>query len=544
MIRTLLFLILVFALGVGFSWLADRPGVLIMTIAGMRYEVTVMVAAVAAAALVATIMISWWLLKAVWNSPRSVGRYFRARKRDRGYQSLSTGMIAAGAGDTGLARRMTTQASKLLSSDQEPLLVLLDAQSSLLEGDHEKARKKFEAMVDDPETRVLGLRGLFLEAQRLSENDVARHYAERAAEIAPHLQWASNATLEFKTAQGEWDAALALVETQRSTRQIDKADADRRRAVLLTAKAMDEFDRDQAGSRKAAQEAAKLAPDLVPAAVTASRALFRDGDMRRGSKLLEAIWKKTPHPEIAEAFVRARPGDSAHDRLKRAERLASIKQNSAESLLAVARSAYEATEYDRAREAAEGALRLEPREGAYLLLADIEEAQTGDQGRIRFWLSKAVRAARDPAWTADGIVSDKWAPLSPVTGRLDAFEWRVPVEQVGPAIDELDIDKLPALAPATGSFIGDGEQKGASTVDAEILADDIEDDSPDKAPVTEADEPVKPGENAVPPAALKAEAQDQKEGDSGDEAALRKLPDDPGPSAEEAEEKPKRFRLF
>ena len=49
--------------------------------------------------------------------------------------------------------------------------------------------------------------------------------------------------------------------------------------------------------------------------------------------------------------------------------------------------------------------------------------------------SKAVRAPRDPAWVADGVVSEQWAPVSPVTGRLDAFEWRAPVERLGQLIE-------------------------------------------------------------------------------------------------------------
>jgi HemY protein len=40
---------------------------------------------------------------------------------------------------------------------------------------------------------------------------------------------------------------------------------------------------------------------------------------------------------------------------------------------------------------------------------------------------RAVRARHDPAWTADGYVSDRWRPVSPVTGRLDAFQWQTPV---------------------------------------------------------------------------------------------------------------------
>jgi HemY protein len=62
------------------------------------------------------------------------------------------------------------------------------------------------------------------------------------------------------------------------------------------------------------------------------------------------------------------------------------------------------------------------------MMGEIEQSESGDEGRAREWMSRALRAARDPAWTADGIVADRWAPTSPVTGALDAFQWRVPVE--------------------------------------------------------------------------------------------------------------------
>jgi HemY protein len=436
MLRILFFLIVVFALGLGFAWLADRPGDLVMTFGGYQYQVSLMVAAVLVTALVATIMISWWLIKSIWNTPHAVSRYFRVRRRDRGYQALSTGMIAAGAGDAGLARRKKREAMKLISADQEPLIHLLDAQASLLEGDHEAARAKFTAMLDDPETRQLGLRGLFLEAERLGDRAAARHYAQQASSEAPQLGWALEATLEKRTEEGEWDEALRLVDAQKSTRQLDREAAHRRKAVLLTAKAITNLEADPTGAKTAALEAVRLAPDLVPASVTAARAAFRLGDTRKGAKVLEAIWKRQAHPEVADAYVHARHGDSTHDRLARARKLRSMRQNNAEAEMAVARAALDAGEYKEAREAARAALRLEPREGAFLLMADIEEADTNDQGMVREWLSRAVRAPRDPVWVADGYVSERWAPISPVTGRLDAFEWRPPAERPGQVIEE------------------------------------------------------------------------------------------------------------
>jgi len=104
---------------------------------------------------------------------------------------------------------MGKQAAKLLSSDQEPLLHLLDAQAALLEGDHEAARKKFAAMVEDPEMRLLGLRGLYLEAERMGEREAARHYAAQAAGTAPQLGWAMDATLEARVEERDWKGALA-----------------------------------------------------------------------------------------------------------------------------------------------------------------------------------------------------------------------------------------------------------------------------------------------------------------------------------------------
>ena len=75
-------------------------------------------------------------------------RFFRARKRDRGYQALSTGLIAVGSGDAPLARKMLDRTKGLISSDSEPLIHLLEAQASLIEGKTEDARKTLTLIVE------------------------------------------------------------------------------------------------------------------------------------------------------------------------------------------------------------------------------------------------------------------------------------------------------------------------------------------------------------------------------------------------------------
>jgi HemY protein len=533
MIRILIFLLVVFLFSAGFVWLADRPGEMVVMFGGYQYQVSLMVAAIAITAIVVTVMLSWWLVKSVWNSPYAIARYFRVRQRDRGYQALSTGMIAAGAGDAALARKMKKQAAKLIRSETEPLVSLLDAQASLLEGDHDGAREKFERMLDDPEMRLLGLRGLYLEAERLGDRAAARHYAGRAADVAPQLGWALDSTLEEKTASGDWDAALALIDAQKATRQVDRDIINRRRAVLLTAKAEDLLDTDPGAAKAAAIEANRLAPDFVPAAVAAAKTLFRQNDIRKGAKILEAAWKAEPHPAIADLYVHARPGDAVFDRLHRAEKLQSLRQNNVESSLAVARAALDAHEFKTAREAAEAAVRMQPREGAYLLLADIEEAESGDQGRVRQALAMAVRAPRDPAWVADGIVSDRWAPVSPVTGRLDAFEWRSPVERLGPAIEN-ELTMHPSLALS----VRETPVEAPMDVEAEPDHDNVKEVA---APLETMDAEPDIVVEATKPAHEGVGVQESV----GEPSEPVRMPDDPGVEPDQKQDgSERRFRLF
>jgi HemY protein len=563
MFRILSFLILVFALGLGFAWLAERPGTMLVTFNGYQYEVTLMVAAAIATTAIAAVMILWWLIKSIWNSPYTISRYFRVRRRDRGYQALSTGLIAAGAGDADAARRKHRESAKLLNADQEPLLHLLEAQASLLDGDHASARKKFEAMLDDPEMRLIGLRGLYLEAERLGDRGVAHHYAEQASAAAPQLAWAAAASLESRMRDGDWDGALRLLDARKPTTPSEREAAAKNRAVLLAAKAINLSHVDPLAAKNAAVEANRLDPGLVPAAVIAAKSLFRQDDVRKGAKILEAAWKQQPHPEIADVYIHARHGDTAIDRLKRARKLAELRTNNADSSLAVARAALEAGEFRAAREAAETAMRLAPRESVFLLLADIEEADGGDLGKVREYLARAVKAQPDPAWTADGVVSEKWAPFSPVTGRIGAFEWRVPVERVGHVIEQApQIIDGPApeperIAPPASLQPSEPAAVRETVVEAEIIPVPANDRYPPASPAgaTQVTTPASaPAHEAARPS-VTDEPQPQKAASptpapiavaavSG-EAPVPPIPDDPGVDPDSAGEKEaRRFRLF
>jgi len=443
MLRLIGFLIGVAVVAAGLAWLADRPGELIVQWQGYQIETSVFRAIVILCALIVMVVVVWSLLRHVWHSPAAVGGMLAKRRQKHGIDALSSGMIALGAGDRTAALRAASQARKSLPN--EPLTHLLRAQTAQLSGDRTTARRIFEAMLASPDTEQLGLRGLYLEAQRVGETEAARHFAERAVTLNPKLTWAVDALFELQCRQADWAGALETLAIARKQGHVERPTADRRRAVLLTAQAQAAEESDPERALTLALEAHGLAPDLVPAAAIAGRMLAARGNTPRAAKILRKTWSRSPHPDVATAYAYARIGDSPRDRLDRIKQLAALTPNSIEGPIAVAAAAIEARQYDEARAALQPLLHDRMTQRIATLMARIEGEQHADKGRVREWLARAVNAPRDPAWTADGVVAERWAPISPVTGALDAFKWRVPVETMEKGDAEILANKLEEL---------------------------------------------------------------------------------------------------
>ena len=233
----------------------------------------------------------------------------------------------------------------------DPLALLLHAQSAQLDGDREGAQRAFRAMAEREDTRLLGLRGLFIEAQRADDPVAAVMIAEEALKLAPASTWASHAVLGFRCAKGDWSGALTILDNNLASGLIDKAAYRRQRGVLLTARALELENVDRDLSRESVMEAVKLAPTLVPAAVLASKYESEAHQVRRSMRIVETAWLEHPHPDLADAYAHVKLGDSARQRLVRVETLAAKAPGHIESALAVARAAIDASEFARAREA-------------------------------------------------------------------------------------------------------------------------------------------------------------------------------------------------
>ncbi|RTE92938.1 heme biosynthesis HemY N-terminal domain-containing protein [Bradyrhizobium sp. LVM 105] len=452
MLRIVLFLVLIALAAAGAAWVADQPGDLVLTAGSFRISTTLPRFVFLLGLFAAAVVLVWSILTMVWRTPKRLRRRRHDKRQARGRHAITHGLLAIGHGDSALARRHAETARRHAPND--PLALLLHAQSAQLDGNRDEAQRVFRVMAEREDTRLLGLRGLFIEAQRADDAVGAVMIAEEAIKLSPSSTWASHAVLGFRCARGDWSGALAILDSNLRAGQIDKQTYRRQRGVLLTARALELQTMDRDVARESAMEAVKLAPTLVPAAVLAAKFESEAHQVRRAMKLVEAAWLANPHPDLADAYAHVKLGDTAWHRLQRVETLAAKtpadKPAHFEGQLAIARAAIDASEFARAREVLAPYLK-DPTQRVALLMAEIERAEHGDSGRARAWTLRAVRARHDPAWTADGYVSDSWRPVSPVTGRLDAFQWQTPVASLpsdrGTTIESSAFEEAMLAAP-------------------------------------------------------------------------------------------------
>jgi HemY protein len=435
MIRLVLFLVVAVALSLGMAWLADQPGRVALTWRGTHIETSPAVLIVAVLLFGVIVTILFEVVRLLGGAPRRSGGRLRRARKDKGYQALAHGLVAAAAGDTAAAKQLNRRADRLLG--HAPSTLLLSAQTAQLEGDDGAARVKFQEMLEHGETEFLGLRGLLAQAMKDGDWESALKLARRAYLRRPHTPWVLTTLFDLQTRAGLWSDALSTVDDMARHKLIDRPTARRRRAILY---------HQQAAAQRAAgrpydalylaRKAHKLQPDLAPLAVQASALAEQTDQPRVARKVLETAWRAKPHPAIAKAYL-ALDGKMPSERLKVMERLHQLQPGHLESELALAEQAITARAWPSARAALERARKLGPTATVYRLLAEVAQAE-GDGDQARAWLAQAVDAAPDHAWLCEttGQVRANWSAFGP-DGRFDSLRWGAPSKIVPLIGDEM-----------------------------------------------------------------------------------------------------------
>ena len=424
MMRLIIYLVVVLGAAWLLSWWVDNPGMVTIVWGDREVNTSFAILVLGVAALLAIGLLLQKLYVWAKREMPIVGENRHLRRQERGLEALNKAIVALAAGDGVNARKLAGVASKLLPP--QPMMHVVAAQAAKLAGDTKTARKEFEGLMADPDGAFLGVRGLLVAAVAEGKGREARRLAEKAREINPKSAWAIKTLFDLQVEATDWEEARETLLAGKRSKAFGKEDVKKLQATLYYCQAKEaELGNDQTAAIKLVRQALRLKKDFLPAVIMAARLERVEGKKARADKTLRAAWGLTPHPDIAESYLRAGPGEAPDMRYQSALKLARKNPDQTDALLLLAAEAITAKKYTEARKHLDKALEQTTRAQAFVLREALEEARGSSEKIIGEWAEKAEHGTPGPLWKCSncGAGARQWALHCPRCRMFNTLDW-------------------------------------------------------------------------------------------------------------------------
>ena len=438
MITTLIKILIFVAIVTGLTWgavqLMDVQGGANIAVAGYEITLNALQLVFAFAALIVAVWLGLKLLKlllAVFHflngDETAISRHFDRNRERKGFEALSEGLFALASGEGHLAMAKAKRADKYL--DRPELTTLLTAQAAEMTGDTRTAETSYRKLLENDDTRFVGVRGLMHQKLAIGDTDTALGLARKAFEIKPKHEEIQNTLLKLQAEKSDWSGARETLGAKLKSGNLPRDVHKRRDAVLALSEARDILDEGQSmEAREAAIQANKLSPDLIPATVMAARAMIANSNPKGASRILAKTWGVNPHPDIAAAFAEIAPNEAPEARLKRFRTLTKQNPTHPETQMLLAELNIAAEHFPDAKRALGQLVTEDPTARSLTLMAAIERGEGADDAVVRGWLTRALTAPRGPQWICDNCqhIHATWTPVCTNCAAFDTLEWKRP----------------------------------------------------------------------------------------------------------------------
>lgn len=421
MIRLALWFLGVLALAALGAWLADHPGA--VTIQFQAFEIDTSFAAftlmfvVVAAVSAAVVWLVGWLRRdmPIFGSNQVI------KRQRRGFKMLNQSLVALSAGDPKLARTLVERAEVLLPP--QPMVHLIAAEAATRSGDFVAASKRYSELEDTGEGRLLGLRGLLVEARRTGHENEALRLARVAFGENRKSPWVLKTLFALEVSAGNWREAEMALDKVAKEGLLEKPQIARHRGAIAYAEATEQkLKGDKDLARKTLKKAIAQRPDFTPATVALARLELGENNARKAKAIISDAWTKGPHPGLATAFKELDAQESAISWLKRVRALVKLLPDHPESKLLLVDAMMDAGEYDAVKPLLEALLKDAPSRAAWQYRLALAHVLKEDPDPIE----TALKHTSDGAHWQCAECGDRpkgWSPLCASCSSFDSLEW-------------------------------------------------------------------------------------------------------------------------
>jgi len=357
----------------------------------------------------------------------------KLQNKEKGYNAFVSGMIALANKDY---KRAILESKKISNhlDDNPSLALLLKSEIFKVEKKYDELSVVYENMSKNKHTENLGYRGMMEQYLRAQDYHHAFIYGERLFNNNPFIEKIYDTLVSIIAKTNNWQQLLIISDRAFSKKIIDKKIYEENKSIgffeIAKIKQLSEIEE----SLKYMQKAIKLRKNFPPYIKLYINLLIQNKNYNLAKKFIKKAWNELPHAEYKESILSL----AAHLEIEMSELvkyIAGTSYKNEESIILMVEAFVESKKWDDARNQIKDLLDVRPKKEVCLLMAKIEEGDSGDVQKINAWIQRAKNGVANNIWicTISKKSQQTWSSVSEA-GYFNSLEWRQPI-----MLDSLEI---------------------------------------------------------------------------------------------------------
>ena len=357
----------------------------------------------------------------------------KLQNKEKGYNAFVSGMIALANKDY---KRAILESKKISNhlDDNPSLALLLKSEIFKVEKKYDELSVVYEDMSKNKHTENLGYRGMMEQYLRAQDYHHAFIYGERLFNNNPFIEKIYDTLVSIIAKTNNWQQLLIISDRAFSKKIIDKKVYEENKSIgffeIAKIKQLSEIEE----SIKYMQKALKFRKNFPPYIKLYINLLIQNKNYNLAKKSIKKAWNELPHAEYKESILSL----AAHLEIEMSELvkyIAGTSYKNEESIILMVEAFVESKKWDDARNQIKDLLDVRPKKEVCLLMAKIEEGDSGDVQKINAWTQRAKDGAANNIWicTISKKSQQTWSSVSEA-GYFNSLEWRQPI-----MLDSLEI---------------------------------------------------------------------------------------------------------
>ena len=346
--------------------------------------------------------------------------------KQKGYDAFVSGMISIANKDYKKAVKETKNIAKYLKEDTS-LTLLLKSEIFKIEKQYTSLEEVYEEMSKNSLTENLGLRGMMEQYLRSQDYHHAFIYGEKLFNNNPHIEKIYETLVNIIAKTNNWTQLILISDKAFSKKIISRETYQTNKSIAFFEIAKIKKFGDIKDSIKNIQKAISLRGNFPPYVILYIEILIQEKKYNLAKKYLKKVWNENPHSDYKSSIVQL--ADKLNIEVyELANIIIGSKRSLEESKLMLVEASIISKKWEEARKQIKGLIDVNPKKEVCLLMAKIEEEDTGNIQAVNAWKNRAKNGAENNIWICSitNQAQNEWSSIS-AGGYFNSLVWQKPI---------------------------------------------------------------------------------------------------------------------